>query len=90
MQFQVRRQEPDRRLQGGAQKPQRLSNAWVPRLACNIRVPWEIINKICLKPQSDSELLKMMPQISEVVQVIFNHGQFGSHLPTSNVSFTDM
>lgn len=49
-----------------AQKHQRLSNALVPRFAYNIKMPWAIINKICLNPlqQNDSESVKMMPPIS--------------------------
>ena len=42
MQFRVRRQEPGRKVQRGAQEPQRPSSAPVPRSAYHIRMPWAV------------------------------------------------
>lgn len=43
IQFQVRRQEPGRKIWRGAQESQRPSSAPVPRSAYHTRMPWAVI-----------------------------------------------
>ena len=79
--FRVRSQERGRKIQRGAQEPQRPSNAPVPRSAYHIRMPWAVtsMERLPSPTLTYSESLEIMPRILfEVFQLALTMTSLGA------------